>query len=131
MSCDCDYEIAEAYSSKIIRARKTYQCYECKGLIRIDERYERVFGVMSRGEYPFIIKTCLICVNLRRWLTNSIPCICWEHGSFDVNVSEAIHSAQYRAPDETKGLYFSFLRRKYLRETKNQFAINVTTTIGK
>jgi len=48
---------------KIVKARKQYECGECRKKINIGERYERYTIVSSDGCGEF--KTCLDCVSLR------------------------------------------------------------------
>lgn len=45
------------------KARKVYRCDVCAGRIHIGEEYCRVFGMAERGDPPFAIRLCRICVD--------------------------------------------------------------------
>ena len=108
--CYCDYDPAEVYVATLPKARKQHRCYECDGPIVKGERYERVFGVWNGSADCF--KTCERCVDLRTWVKNNVPCTCWAHGNLHDDLSETVQSAWRRAREETRGLWFGFLRRK-------------------
>lgn len=114
MSYDCVCDAAEDvafYRATIRRARKGYNCEECARPIRPGDRYEAAFGVTCDG-YSYDPRTCLSCVDIRTWVKNNVPCFCWAHGSMLDDAKEAIEEACYRAPEETRGLRFGFLRRR-------------------
>lgn len=75
------------------------------------ETYERVFGVWEGNASRF--RTCQKCVDLRQWVKNNVPCFCWAHGSMIDDAKEAIEAACERASEETRGLRFGFLRKRY------------------
>ena len=108
--CYCDYEPARIYSSRVQRARKEYICEECGAKIPPGEQYERAFGVW---DFASEFMTCERCLNLRQWVTNSVPCFCWAHGNMIEDAKETVDSAWYRAGDEALGLRFGFLRKLY------------------
>ena len=112
--CYCDYDPATIYSKRIVKARKVYRCEECPNRIQIGERYEYVFGVWEG--YASQFKTCSDCTDLRQWVTNNVPCFCWAHGNMREDAREAIEEAAFRAPEETKGLRFGFLRLQKRQE---------------
>ena len=112
--CSCDYEPAELYNAQIVRARKQYRCEECGCAILPGERYEYVFGKWEG--YVSTFKTCERCRDIRQWVKNNVPCFCWCHGNMLEDAAEAISEATWRAPLETAGLRFGFLRRKVLIE---------------
>ncbi len=119
--CSCDYGDAPAfYRACRPRARKQHVCEECGGPIRPGEKYERVSGKWDSYVDTFL--TCARCVDLRTWVQNNVPCLCWSHGNGDERMAEAIEDAIERAPDETVGLKFGFLRRKVLRDRHNKLA---------
>ena len=91
------------------KARKEHRCEECSGKIIVGEAYENVFGIWDGSTYT--CKTCQRCVDLRQWVKNNVPCFCWEYGNMAEGAKEAIEEAKFRAPEETVGLYFGFLRR--------------------
>lgn len=110
IDCFCDYDMPSVSSRSNPRARKRHSCSECGSPILPGEQYEYVFGVWD-GDAS-IFKTCERCTDLRQWVQNNVPCLCWAHGSLLDDLEEAIVAAQYRAPLETVGLRFGFLRRR-------------------
>ena len=118
--CYCDYDQPQVYRASIVRARKTYECEECGGPIKPGEQHESAFGVLDGWTYA--PRTCARCVDMRTWVKNNVPCLCWSHGGADTDMAEAIEEATMRAPDETRGLWFGFLRRKVLRDRHNKLA---------
>lgn len=106
--CVCDYDPAEFYSATIRKARKQHKCYECSGAILAGEKYERVVG---KWEYLDTFKTCERCVDLRTWVKNNIPCVCWAHGNLHDDLRENVNAASWRAGEEVRGIRFGFLRR--------------------
>lgn len=118
--CYCDYDPPTVYNSTTPRAKKIYKCGECSGPILPGERYERVFGIWDGNADTFL--TCERCVDLRTWVKNNVPCLCLVHGNQDEQNDMAVRDARYRAPLETGGLLFGFLRRQVLRERHNQRA---------
>lgn len=110
IDCYCDYEPVTIYSASTPRARKEHRCDECGTKIKPGEQYENVFAVWEG--YPSTYKTCERCYDLRQWVKNSVPCFCWAHGNMIEDAGEAIYEACSRAPTETRGLHFGFLRRK-------------------
>jgi hypothetical protein len=109
--CYCDYDAPSFYRADIVRARKAYRCGECGAHIRHGDRYEYVAGKWDSDVDTY--RTCERCLELRMWTQISVPCLCWSHGNMIDDCSEAIKDARWRAPEETVGLWFSFLRRLY------------------
>jgi hypothetical protein len=107
--CYCDYDPPEFYRREIRRARKSHKCEECAGKILPGDKYEHVRGKWEG--YIDSFNTCEHCVDIRTWVKNNIPCLCWSHGNTIEDCKEAIEEASYRANEETKGLRFGFLRR--------------------
>lgn len=120
MSCHCDLEPATFYNVKIRKARKTHRCSECKGIILPKEKYEHVSALWEGDVCAF--KTCGSCRDLRTWVQNNVPCLCWVHGLGDQSLVDAISEAYQRAPEEVAGLRFGFARRIALRTRRNQWA---------
>jgi hypothetical protein len=118
LDCYCDYEQPDIYRSDIRKARKQYECEECSGFITAGEQYEYVFGVWDG--HVSIFKTCERCLNIRQWVQNNVPCFCWAHGNMIGDASDAVNEAFWRAPEETVGLSFGFLRRKVALKKFNQ-----------
>lgn len=115
--CVCDYDPPEIYTASTPTARKHHVCEECGCPIAPGERYEYVFGKWDGTVLTF--KTCDRCLDIRQWVKNNVPCFCWTHGNMINDAKEAVVEAQYRAKDETAGLYFGFLRRIVLRNRHN------------
>ncbi len=108
--CFCDYEPAVFYSKRQIKAQIIHRCHECGKAILPGENYEYVAAKwFDFGMDTF--KTCSRCHYLRQWVMNNIPCFCWAHGNMLDDAKEAVDDAWCRAPDETVGLRFGFLRR--------------------
>ena len=73
------------------------------------ETYERAFGKMEDG-LIYHPATCSHCLDIRRFVQNSVPCFCWSHGSMEDDAVEAVQAAYDRARDEVKGLAFGLGR---------------------
>ena len=108
-TCYCDYDMPTVYSRGLPKARKAYRCDECNAPIAPGDTYEYVFGVWDG--YPGSHRTCMKCVNLRQWVQNNIPCTCWAHGNLIDDLTASIEDARSRAPEETRGVWFGYLRR--------------------
>lgn len=108
-ACWCNYDHPEFYRKTVQVARKMHKCDECRGHIMKGERYEYVYGKWD-GDLG-VYKTCCGCLALRDWVTGNLPCFCWHHTDMISDAAEAIREAQDRAPEETRGLYFAFLRK--------------------
>ena len=115
--CSCDYDPADCYFREIRKARVSHKCEECGGKILVGEKYEHVFGVWEGSASTF--KTCERCVDIRQWTKNNVPCLCWAHGNTMEDCQEAVNEAHWRAPKETIGLRFGFLRRVVQRDKVN------------
>jgi RNase P subunit RPR2 len=109
IDCYCGYDTPKVHSSRLVRARKQYKCEECSAPIFIGENHEYVFAVYDEGADQF--RTCSHCVDMRRFVANSVPCFCWCHGSLIDDCKATIEDAYDRAGDEVKGLWFGFARR--------------------
>lgn len=107
--CYCDYEYPEFFSSYIQTARKEHRCGECGCTIQPGEKYEYVCGKWDGC--VSVEKTCERCYDLRKWVSNNIPCFCWAYGNVYDDAREAINEARLRAPEETHGVLFGFQRR--------------------
>lgn len=109
MDCSCDYDPADFYCASIRKARKPHKCEECSGSILPGEQYEDVRGAWDGNLSQF--KTCSRCVDLRTWVRNNVPCVCWAHGNMHDDLRETVREASWRAGEEVSGLRFGFLRR--------------------
>lgn len=110
--CYCDYD-PPAFSSQYIvkAARRAHVCEECRRAIPKGASYEYTSGLWD-GHFD-TFKTCLLCCDLRKWTWSNIPCFCWAHGNMLDDARNAIDEAISRAPGETKGVRFGFLRLLY------------------
>ena len=45
--CSCDYDPPQVYSSRIVKGRKEYRCYECSHKIAVGEQHEYAFGLLG------------------------------------------------------------------------------------
>ena len=115
--CSCDYTPPEFYHRELRRARKEHRCAECDGRILAGEQYEHVRGKWDG--YVGTFKTCERCVDIRTWTKNNVPCLCWAHGNGDEDCKQAVEEAAWRAPAETVGLRFGFLRKLVMRDRHN------------
>lgn len=120
MDCYCDYDPPEFASRAVRAARKPHRCEECGGPIQPGERYESVAGKWDGIFTEF--KTCERCFDIRQWVQNNVPCFCWAYGNMIEDAGTAIVDAVSRAPAETVGLRFGFLRRKIIRDRRNRQA---------
>jgi len=118
--CYCDFDPADFYFASHRKARKRYDCYECAGFIAPGEAYEYVFASWDGHRHE--MRTCERCYDLRMWVQNSVPCFCFAHGGLDETADQAIDDAIWRAPEETVGLRFGYLRRKVMRDKFNERA---------
>jgi hypothetical protein len=116
--CACDYDPAEFYFSEVRTARKSHVCEECAAPIMPGDKYEYVFGKWEG--YVSIFKTCERCRDIRQWVKNNVPCLCWAHGTTIEDCKNAVDDAAHRAPTETAGLRFGLLRRIAMRDKFNQ-----------
>lgn len=116
LDCYCDYDMPEFCDVRIVRARKQHQCYECRRPILPGEQYEYTSGKWDG--YMDCFKTCEDCRDLRKWVQNNVPCLCWAYGNLHEDLENAIDDACSRAPLETSGIKFGFLRRKVLIRRK-------------
>jgi hypothetical protein len=116
--CYCDYDPPVFHSRAVRKARKNHKCYECRSPIFSGEQYEYVTGKWD-GDIE-VFKTCQHCVDLRIWVQNNVPCLCWGHGNMFDDLRDAIEDACDRAPSETVGLRFGFMRRIIIRDRINK-----------
>jgi hypothetical protein len=107
--CYCDYDPAVFYHKTRPKARRAYTCEECLRTIEPGQAYENVFAKWE--DWPVTFKTCAECADLRQWVKNNVPCLCWAHGNLFEDLQMAVNDACCRAPLETAGLRFGFLRR--------------------
>lgn len=110
MDCFCDYDPPEAHSRKEFTARKPHTCEECGRAIKPGERYEYVWGKWDG--ITSVFKTCPRCLEVRRFVQESVPCFCWAHGSLH---DDARDTAQHYAK-EADGLWFGTIRRILLAQ---------------
>jgi hypothetical protein len=90
----CDYDAAEVYHVKTVRAAKPHKCCECHGAIRVGEPHELAKGLWSGDWSSF--RTCPDCVHLRCQLTQTFgegDC-----GWLHEGMREQLESLQYQEP---------------------------------
>lgn len=116
--CWCDYDPPEFYHKETRKARTAKTCFECCGPIVPGERYEHVRGKWDGCLDTF--RTCDRCLELRDYVEGNVPCVCWMHGEMFNCAREAIDDAIDRAPQETAGLLFGFLRRRVQIQRHNK-----------
>lgn len=116
--CSCDYDPPEFCNVEIRRARKAHKCEECSGPIIVGEPYEYAFGKWEGYTNEF--KICERCHDILVWTKNNVPCLCWAYGNIIEDCKGAIEEARFRAPAETRGLWFGLLRRIVARDRINQ-----------
>lgn len=119
MSCFCDYDAPSVYRRSTPIARKRHYCEECSGFIEPGEQYEYVAG---KWDDFGTFKTCIRCHDLRQWVKNNVPCLCWAHGNIWEDCYYAVEDAHQRARGEVPGLMFGFLRRRELISRHNSRA---------
>lgn len=70
MECSCEIDVgidddgSEFTSTKMLKAKKDHKCYECRGVIKKGDRYEKTSGVWDGTFDTF--KVCLDCLSLRK-----------------------------------------------------------------
>jgi hypothetical protein len=106
--CFCDYDPPAFCRIKVVQARKEHKCRECYRTIKVGETYETASGMWDGSLGRF--KTCSHCLEIRRFVENSVPCFCWAHGNVLYDARDAIADAYIRAKDEVKGLAFGYGR---------------------
>jgi RNase P subunit RPR2 len=104
MDCYCDYEPARVYSATLRTARKPHTCDECGRQIVPGTKYEMVFGVW---DFPSTFRTCAACLEIRRFVKESVPCFCVHHA----NLHEDARNTADHYGHEADGLRFGVLRR--------------------
>jgi len=100
--CFCDYDSPEWWHSKIHCARKSHRCEECGATIKPGEQYEYVAGKWEGHLDEF--KTCLRCLEIRRYVTDMVPCFCWVHGNLHNDAKDAISEYAHELPGMAFGL---------------------------
>jgi len=110
MSCYCDFEEPSVYNKTTPKARKVHRCSECGATIQKGERYENVSGVWDG--YADTYKTCERCLDLRNFVEDNVPCICWHHG----NIIDECRDAAREYGEQGDGLLFGTYRRILITE---------------
>lgn len=107
--CYCDYDRPAWVRSSLYHSKRERRCEECGCRINAGDKYEYTAGKWDG--YVSTFSTCMNCRDLRVWTVNNVPCACWEYGNIFEGLKYAIEEACYRAPEETKGIWFGFMRR--------------------
>jgi hypothetical protein len=116
--CWCDYDPPTFCTVTTPRARKRHKCDECSGYVEVGEQYEYTAGLWEG--YFQIFKICERCYDLRTWVKNNVPCLCWAYGNITDDCRDAIDAVTECASAETRGLRFGFLRRIVARDKLNR-----------
>lgn len=128
--CYCDYDPPEFHESKRQKARKQHKCCECGGIVVPGEVYDYAVGKWEGDLLTF--KTCERCTDLYMWVKNNVPCVCYVYEDLNEQMDIAVYEAWNRAPKETVGLRFGYLRRKVARRKFNEARKReLTRTLGK
>lgn len=120
IDCYCDYDPPTFHRQTYAKAKKQHRCEECGRKIVPGETYEYTAGLWDGSFWSF--KTCSHCCDIRKFVSNSVPCFCWAHGSLMDDVKETIEAAYDRAGKEVAGLAFAVGRlvvsRNRIREAQ-------------
>lgn len=80
---DCDGP--EFYTAKVVKARKSHKCYECRSEIKSGEQYFRDTGMWG-GDFS-TFRTCCLCVEIR----DAFSCDgTWMYGSLWDDLRECV-----------------------------------------
>lgn len=112
MDCFCDYEPAIIYNRATRKARKPHRCDECGGNIAVGQYHEVVDAMWDRSIGFETARTCSLCLDLRKFVTASVPCFCWAHGNMLEDARDTVQDAYERAGDEVCGLFMGYGRRR-------------------
>ncbi len=97
-ACSCDYDIAEQYWTKMVKARKQHICCECGEEIEPGEQYEKI-SMVHEGEFSSH-KTCLLCHRIAQdlccgcYAVEQLRDTIWEALDFDYVTGESFHDKQ-------------------------------------
>lgn len=107
--CDCSWDdcdppkFCDQWTVK--RARKQFECYECRGPILIGESYKKTVGKWDDGVDTY--RECALCIELREWATISMPCFCcYIFGELHEYVREMVRDVAPKTP----GLFMEYGR---------------------
>ena len=104
--CHCDYEPAEYFSKRSVKAaRKAHVCDECSKPIRPGEPYEYLAGKWDGWHGQFRI--CRHCQSLLEWALISVPCFCWGYGNMLQDIADMVAQVRRDVP----GFFFEYGRR--------------------
>ena len=95
-SCSCDSPPAEFSSIATVKARKTFKCYECHGLINPGDSHEKTAGKWEGNFESF--RTCSRCAELKKWARISVPCFCYTYGEVLYDVKNLVDEARHDCP---------------------------------
>lgn len=96
MDCYCDYDAPEFCSTRMVVARKSRRCEECRRAIAPGERYERTAGKWD-GEFS-TFDTCAICLSFRAYVIEHVKCFCWAYGSLHADGIETLREYAHELP---------------------------------
>ena len=104
MNCYCDGDRPSVVRVSTHNARKPHRCCECGRTIQPGERYENVWGIWSGSQDTF--KTCHVCISLREYVTEHVPCFCWNYANMRAEAIETLREYSGELP----GLFFGGAR---------------------
>lgn len=109
MYCHCDYDLPKWIREQVYTANKQHKCSECRTVIKPGTKYKKIVGMWDGCVDTY--RWCAKCSDLHKWVENNVPCVCYEFGNLFETLKDAVIEAQYRAPKETSGLYFEYMRK--------------------
>lgn len=116
MECYCDDGDPPIFyhKSDVERARAPHECYECHRAILPGESCEHIYALWDRRDGPQNVYTCAWCLELKEWITATVPCFCFLHGGLLDMLPDTIDEYAH----ETTGLRFGYLRRRKIIESR-------------
>ena len=98
-ACYCDTNNATAVAhTEIRKARKEHRCDECRGTIRVGERYRHVWGVWPDGVQK-THRACRQCLDALKWVEAHDCQTCFDATSGEcADRLERLRAMGYRVP---------------------------------
>lgn len=102
MSCDCDYDVdgPSFFRAEKPKARKECACSECRGTIRVGERYVKISCLWDSGVEVF--RRCPDCIEFEEWFRALVPCFCFPLGSLHDEALADAHGWESDCPGLAK-----------------------------
>lgn len=102
MLCECEGEPGDFQRTTQRKARKSYCCDECRGVIAAGDVYEITSGKWDG--YLLTYRMCYRCIDLRNWMTANVPCFCFCFSRLHQNCIDTAYAAAKEAPEEASHL---------------------------